>query len=133
MSDRRTVPRPEADGVRGAGDGVRAAIMTELEYYRRARAARDFDAAWKHLERAHILAQPWMGLRMSSHVEMLKFAIFRRDVREMTGQLFRIVLVPVGAPTGRLPIGNTGRARVSAFTPMPVPEDLQRHVQADAP
>ena len=33
-------------------------------------------------------------------------------------------LVPPGSLTGRLPMGNTGRARISAFRSMPVPADL---------
>ncbi|OWQ98322.1 hypothetical protein CDQ91_07390 [Sphingopyxis witflariensis] len=35
--------------------------------------------------------------------------------------------------TGRLPIGNTGHAGLSAFAPMPVPEDLQSHLGHAAP
>ncbi|MBT8427288.1 MAG: DUF3703 domain-containing protein, partial [Erythrobacter sp.] len=31
---------------------------------------------------------------------------------------------PLGNLTGRLPWGNTGRANVSAFAPMPYPDDL---------
>lgn len=133
MADRRPIAVPEAAADCSADLDVRATIAAELGHYRRARRAGDFDAAWKHLERSHILAQPSMGLHMASHVEMLKFALIRRDVRETAGQLFRIALVPLGALTGRLPIGNTGRARVSAFTPMPVPEDLRALVKAEAP
>ncbi|ALH79237.1 MULTISPECIES: DUF3703 domain-containing protein [Sphingopyxis] len=132
MSDGRPATQPKADAT-GAGVGVRKAIATELALYRRAREACDIGAAWHHLERAHILSQPLMWFHLSSHVEMLKFAISRGDIRETFGQLFRIGLVPFGALMGRLPIGNTGRARVSAFAPMPVPEDLQRYMQADAP
>jgi hypothetical protein len=70
---------------------------------------------------------------MGSHITMLAFAFSRRDMREMSGKLLRIALVPLGALTGRLPTGNTGRARVSAFAPMPVPDDLRTYVRQDAP
>jgi hypothetical protein len=38
----------------------------------------------------------------------------------------RIALVPVGHLLGRLPVGNTGGANVSAFKPMAIPPELER-------
>lgn len=61
---------------------------------------------------------------------MLRFAIEVRDGREALGQTFRLLLVPIGNATGRLPAGNTGRANVSAFDPMPIPADLWNDVSA---
>jgi hypothetical protein len=43
----------------------------------------------------------------------------------VTGQLARLALAPLGALTGRMPWGNNGRSNVSAFKPMPIPDDLQ--------
>ena len=41
-------------------------------------------------------------------------------------QLLRLALVPLGHALARLPMGNIGRARVSAFAPMaPRPEITQ--------
>src|SRR3546814_13656885 len=37
------------------------------------------------------------------------------DWREAAGQATRLFLIPLGSFTGRLPIGNSGRANVSAF------------------
>lgn len=113
-------------------DPVRAAYLVELRSYRGAREFGEWVAAWHHLERAHILAQPRFGLHLASHSEMLKFAFLRRDMREVAGQLLRIALVPLGALTRQLPMGNTGRARVSAFAPMPVPADLRTYLLRDA-
>jgi hypothetical protein len=56
---------------------------------------------------------------------MLGAAVRRRDRREIVGQLFRLIVAAPGSFTGRYPIGNTGGANVSAFAPMPIPEDLQ--------
>lgn len=119
-------------GPSAAADPVRAAYLVELGAYHGARGVGDWDTAWRHLERGHILAQPRFGLHLASHIQMLKLAISRRDAREISGQLLRIALVPLGALTGRLPMGNTGRARVSAFAPMPVPADLQPYFPLDA-
>ena len=43
-----------------------------------------------------------------------------RDLAELNGQLLRLLLVPLGHLLGRLPLGNTGRANISAFQPMAV-------------
>jgi hypothetical protein len=56
---------------------------------------------------------------------MLGAAGRRRDGREVAGQLLRLALAVPGSLTGRYPIGNTGGADVSAFRPMPIPEDLR--------
>lgn len=74
--------------------------------------------------RARIIAQPFFGLHLVSRAQMLGFAIAIGDIREAAGQIFRLALVPLGTLTGHLPIGNMGRARISAFRPMPVPPDL---------
>jgi hypothetical protein len=93
---------------------------------RRALAAGDTAEAWRLLERTHILSQPWARPHVRSHVDMLRLAVRARDRREALGQLLRIAVAGPGSATGRYPLGNTGRARVSATLPMPVPEDLAR-------
>ena len=52
-------------------------------------------------------------------------AVRRRDGREIAGQLLRLLLAVPGSVSGRYPVGNTGGADVSAFSPMPVPDDLR--------
>jgi hypothetical protein len=101
-------------------------IAQELTAYRAARADNDLAAAWVALERAHILSQPYLGPHLANHWTMFGFAVEQHDWREAIGQLIRLALVPLGALTGRIPIGNTGRSNVSAFNPMPIPDDLRR-------
>jgi hypothetical protein len=60
---------------------------------------------------------------------MLEFAVALRDWREVTGQVVRLILAPLGALTGRIPVGNTGRSNVSAFQPMAIPDDLRRALE----
>jgi hypothetical protein len=107
---------------------LETAYATEIAAYREARTANEKQRAWHHLERAHILGQLRFGLHIHSHLQMLGFAVALRDGREIFGQLVRLALAPPGNLTGRLPIGNTGRAHVSAFMPMEVPEELQRQI-----
>lgn len=98
-------------------------LAAELAGFDAARAT-DPAAAWRSLERAHILAQQDMGPHAAVHLRMLRYALHRGDWREGLGQLVRLMLVPLGNATGRLPVGNTGRANVSAFRQMPIPSDL---------
>ena len=83
------------------------------------------DQAWLHLERAHIVAQARWWPHCQSHWQMLRLAIALRDWRETGGQILRLALAPIGNLTGRLPLGNTGRASINAFARMKIPPDLQ--------
>ncbi len=104
-------------------------IERELNAFRDARAAHDRETAWRALERLHILSQTAFWPHIRAHLEMLGYAVALRDGSEAFGQLVRLALAPLGNLTGRLPIGNTGRARVSAFMPMEIPEQLQRQIK----
>lgn len=104
---------------------VLAFVQAEMAVFHTARAAGDGAAAWRALERVHIVSQPYVLLHLASHWAMLSFAVVTRNSGEIAGQLFRLLLVPLGALSGRLPIGNTGRANVSAFAPMPIPDELR--------
>jgi hypothetical protein len=94
--------------------------------------ARDLEAtgahaeAWTALERAHVVSQAMAWPHVRVHLRMLGFAWRRRDWREIAGQLPRILLAAPGSLLGRAPRGNTGGARVGIFTPMTIPDDLQR-------
>lgn len=85
--------------------------------------------AWKALEWAHIVAQPYIGAHLASHWRMLGYAASQADWREAAGQTIRLFLVPLGSLTGRLPIGNSGRANVSAFQNMMVPDELATRIK----
>lgn len=100
-------------------------IAQEMAAYRAARSAHDTAKAWSALERAHIVSQSYLGPHLANHWAMLGFAAAQSDAKEVIGQVVRLALAPLGALTGRIPIGNIGRATVSAFKPMPVPEDLR--------
>jgi ligand-binding SRPBCC domain-containing protein len=104
--------------------GRRKLVWDEMALFAAAKSAGDTLAAWTALERVHIIAQPHMGMHIDSHITMLGYAIATRDMKEIMGQTLRLILAPLGNITGRLPIGNTGRANVSAFKPMPIPADI---------
>lgn len=83
------------------------------------------DLAFRQLEEAHVLGQRYLPSHWCSHAWMLRVGIARRDMREVAGQLARMVITPFGHLLGRLPIGNTGGANVSPFVRMPIPDHLQ--------
>lgn len=89
-----------------------------------ARTARTAERRWHHLERAHIVSQPYPWLHTSNHFAMLKLAVQQRDRREALGQVVRLMLAAPASLAGRYPSGNTGRAAVGLMAPMPIPADL---------
>ena len=110
-------------------EGLRRAWQAERSLARTARASGDVTAEWHHLERAHVLSQPMASAHVRMHLAMLSFAARAHDVREMRGQLFRLAAAGPGSWSGRYPVGNTGGAAISAFTVLPVPDDLRAHLE----
>lgn len=89
-------------------------------------AARDYLASWRHLERAHILGQPYPVAHTAVHLRMLWFGVRLKSLREIVGQIPRLLFGGVKSFVGRIPVGNTGGANVPALQPMPIPDDLAR-------
>jgi hypothetical protein len=102
---------------------LKPSYIAELEATGRAEGAGDFQTAFTHLERAHILSQKYALAHAATHLRMLRLGWRTRDFREVLGQLTRTIAALVFSRIW-VPVGNTGRANVSAFAPMPVPEDL---------
>jgi hypothetical protein len=97
----------------------------ELLLARLALEGRAFPTCFVHLERAHILAQRMTGMHFYVHWLMLVAGLRQRDYREALGQLPRMAASLLFSRLW-IPVGNTGRARVSALRPMPIPEDLRQ-------
>lgn len=105
---------------------LKAHFDAEMARYRDAAAAGSFDAAWTALERAHVLSQAYPRPHTFVHWEMLKLGFAQHDWREALGQIPRLILAAPGSALKRAPLGNTGRSSVGIFTPMPIPDDLER-------
>lgn len=86
--------------------------------------------AFQWLERVHILTQRRPLLHAKSHWLMLVLGWQSGDYREVAGQIPRIVAALLFSKIW-VPVGNTGRSRVSAFKPMPVAEELQSLLAGD--
>ena len=103
---------------------LRNAYEGELRAANTAAAEGKVEVAFQHLERAHILSQRYTSEHVHVHWLMLCLGVSTGAWLEVIGQSTRIVAAAVFSRIW-VPIGNTGRANVSAMKPMPVPEDLR--------
>ena len=104
---------------------LRIALQESLTEAQAAMARRDLAAAFVWLERAHILSQRMPLQHAWSHWLMLRAGWQLHDWREVAGQLPRILAALLFSRIW-VPQGNNGRARVSAFLPMPLSEEMRR-------
>jgi hypothetical protein len=77
-----------------------------------------------HLERAHVLGQASTREHVRVHFHMLVWAWRHRQVRELSGQLFRLLGAAMLTAIGMVPTGNTGGSNVSPFRKMAIAPDL---------
>ena len=103
---------------------VNNAYSREIALAQDALRRRDHSVCFSHLERAHILVQRRTLRHSYVHSLMLRAGSNQHDYREVAGQVSRII-ASVLLSRIWIPIGNTGRARVSALIPMPLPNDLR--------
>lgn len=110
-------------------DALQAAFDAEWQQSERARRAGSWVQAFHHLERAHVLGQRRTWLHVKSHLGMWRIGWLSADRREVFGQSTRLIAALLLSRVW-VPVGNTGGANVSAFWPMPVPEDLRAVLDA---
>lgn len=108
-------------------DGQRDAYEREMLAATDAQSSGDARSEFVHLERAHVLGQRNTLAHTLAHWRMFRFGLRNRDLREMTGQVARM-LAALTKSRIWVPVGNTGGANVNPFRSMPVPEDLRRYV-----
>lgn len=99
------------------------AFKIEMQLALAERKAGNFNPAFHHYERAHILGQRHTMPHIQSHFGMLSVGYLRKDAREIFGQCVRVLAALIFSKLW-VPVGNTGGANVNALKPMPVPEDL---------
>jgi Protein of unknown function (DUF3703) len=106
---------------------IEPAFRREIDKSKRASDAR---AEFAHLERAHVLGQASTALHVAAHLRMAAWAMRERNLRELRGQLLRIVGAATKTALGWIPSGNTGGANVSPFKPLPIPADLAAEIES---
>lgn len=90
---------------------------------------KDYERAFQHLENAHVLGQESTWWHVKVHVLMFKWAFNRKDIKEMLGQVVRIVGAATKTAIGLVPIGNTGGTNISPFKPLPLKPDHQAAIK----
>ncbi len=103
---------------------LRPHYRLEIESARREFAVHNYVGSWRHLERAHILGQPYPATHTAVHLRMLWFGVRLKNLREIVGQIPRLLFGGVKSFVGRIPVGNTGGADVPALQAIPIPSDL---------
>ena len=101
----------------------------ELHDYQHCLEQGAVSAAWRHLERAHILGQPYPREHTVAHAKMLAFGVRTKNIREIIGQLPRLLAGGIKSWAGTIPVGNTGGANVSPSKPMPIPAHLKQIIE----
>jgi hypothetical protein len=104
-------------------------VVAELANAKRASSVGDAQQEFSHLERAHVIGQESTYWHVKVHVLMLAWASRNRSVKEIVGQVFRIVGAATKTAFGLVPLGNTGGANVSPFRKMPIAPDLAALIQ----
>lgn len=106
-------------------------FKAELNQAKQSISKGEFQKGWYHLERAHILGQPYFGAHTLVHWKMLCFGVKVKDSKEIIGQIPRLIVGGVKSFVGTVPVGNTGGANVPPLKPMEIPEDLKLIIQAN--
>ena len=97
---------------------------------RQVEAGGDSAAAFKHLERAHVLGQASTVEHVRVHIQMLLWALRHHHLREAAGQVLRIVGAATKTSVGLVPSENTGGTNISPFQSLPMPQDLAALIEA---
>ena len=105
-------------------DRLKPFFHKELEMAGSCFSMNDFRSGWHHLERAHILGQPYPYHHTLVHWKMLLIGIKIKNRREIVGQIPRLLVGGVKSFVGEIPVGNTGGANVPPLKSMKIPADL---------
>lgn len=98
--------------------------LKEIEQYRSYLQKNDLPMAWHHLERSHILGQSYPMEHSYTHWLMLKFGFSQRNIKEVLGQVIRLLVGGWKSFIDHVPLGNTGGSNVPPMKKMEIPRDL---------
>jgi len=110
---------------------LRNAFNAEMSLGRGFYSKAQYEDAFRHFERAHVLGQFYVVPHVRSHIWMFIIGIRTGNIREILGQAIRIPLGMIGSALGKVPPGNTGGANIKLSTTLPIPDDLKIHLDQD--
>ena len=97
----------------------------ELEKYSIEYSNGNLKNAWNYLERVHIIGQKYPYAHSFVHWKMLQFGFKIKNVKEILGQIPRLIFGGVKSFVGRIPVGNPGGSNVPPLKPFPIEQELQ--------
>ncbi|MGW4340086.1 DUF3703 domain-containing protein [Rhodococcus koreensis] len=86
-----------------------------------ARSTTEDTERWRHLERAHILSQPYPWPHTRNHIAMRALALRPHDRREALGQVVRIIGAAPGPLSPATQMATPAAPAPGLMTPMPIP------------
>ncbi|WP_282165065.1 DUF3703 domain-containing protein [Cellulophaga baltica] len=104
--------------------GLRIYYYNELKLYRNFLHKGELSTAWYHLERTHILGQSYPIEHSYTHWLMLKFGLRQRNIKEVFGQVIRLLVGGWKSFIDHVPLGNTGGSDVPPLKKMELSPDL---------
>ena len=98
--------------------------QSELNAYALEMKRENLQAAWNHLERAHIIGQRYPYAHSYVHWKMLLFGFKIKSIKEIGGQIPRLFVGGVKSFVGKVPVGNPGGSNVPPLKPFPIEKEL---------
>ena len=105
---------------------LKRGFYQEIELGKRALNFKDCKAAFYHFENAHILGQKHLYRHTVSHYWMFIYAIKTKNIKEVIGQIVRII-ASILFTLIWVPLGNTGGSNISPIKPIPVRKELKKY------
>lgn len=96
-----------------------------LQDYATALNKNEMGKAWHHLEKAHVIGQRYPYHHSLVHWKMLVFGCRIKNVKEVIGQLPRLMVGGIKSFVGTIPVGNTGGANVPLMQSMPIQQEIR--------
>ncbi|MGR3809349.1 DUF3703 domain-containing protein [Jiulongibacter sp. NS-SX5] len=98
---------------------------SELVSYDAHMETNNLQAAWRSLERAHILGQKYPLTHSEVHWKMLLFGFKIKSAKEVFGQILRLFTGGVKSFVGVIPVGNPGGSNVPPLKSYEIEPELK--------
>jgi hypothetical protein len=103
---------------------LRPYFEEELKAYYSSLQQNQLPQAWQHLEKAHVIGQAYPFEHTYIHWKMLQFGIRIKSLKEVIGQIPRLLVGGVKSFVGTIPVGNTGGANIPPLKRLPVDPEI---------
>jgi hypothetical protein len=105
---------------------LKTAFYYQIKLGKEALKKNKFEVSFYHLENAHILGQKHIIRHTISHYWMLIFGIKSKSIKEIIGQIVRIIASLLFTLIW-VPKGNTGGTNISPIKIMPIRKELKKY------